>query len=487
MSTRFRYAVLVLTLLLLSTSCTLLTDVGAPPIEDLDAASDRASTATTLGQPLPTAPSPGLQPPDIARANTGAEFDLRAIEESLPNLAGQVITILGAETGPNEESLQEAFRPFEELTGATVDYMGSRDDISILSAAIENGSSLPDVVIVPQPGRLENLAQSEVLVPLGDAVRSRVQANFDPFWSELVSVDGELYGVPAKASVKSLVWYSPSLFEQFQYEVPTTWSELEALTERMRFEGHVPWCVGIASGGATGWVVTDWMEDLILRFHGPEVYDQWVAHQIPANDPRILEVAHLIGDIFHEPGAVLGGPDEIVRRSFSEAGLPILDGDCLLHRQASFYGGEFVQAGAELGIDVDVFYLPTVSDEFGTVVLGAGNFAAATNFKRSTTALLDWIASVEYANARVSAAEGGFLSANRNHDTSLYSTSVDQQMATVLVDADPFRFDGSDLMPAAVGSGELWQAGTGFASGTVTAEEFLDRVEAAWSIAATSE
>ncbi len=446
-----------------------------------------STTSTTLGRPLQTAPRPGLRPPDVTQTTTLVDRELLSIQESLPILPGQVITVLGAETGPNEASLRRALEQFEELTGATVNYTGSREDVSILNTALKDDTSLPDVIIVPQPGRLEDLARSGVLKPLGSEVRQRVSTNFDPFWSELVSIEGELYGVPAKASVKSLVWYSPAMFEQFNYEIPTTWAELEALTEQMRFEGQVPWCVGIASGSATGWVVTDWMEDLILRFHGPEVYDQWVAHQIPANDPRILEVTHLIGDIFHEPGVVLGGPDEIVRQSFSEAGLPVLDGDCLLHRQASFYGGEYVQAGAELGRDVDVFYLPTVSDEFGTVVLGAGNFATATNLKRSTMALLDWIASAEYANARVEAADGGFLSANRNHDTSLYSTSVDQQMATVLVDADPFRFDGSDLMPAAVGSGELWQAGTGFASGTISAEAFLDRVEAAWSIAATSE
>ena len=46
---------------------------------------------------------------------------------------------------------------------------------------------------------------------------------------------------------------------------------------------------------ATGWVLTDWLEDVMLREVGPDVYDQWVNHEIPFNDPKVIAQARLDG------------------------------------------------------------------------------------------------------------------------------------------------------------------------------------------------
>jgi alpha-glucoside transport system substrate-binding protein len=94
--------------------------------------------------------------------------------------------------------------------------------------------------------------------------------------------------------------------------------------------------------------------------------------------------------------------------------------------------------------------------------------------------VLEAIGSAEFANARISADKGGYLSPNTAHDTSLYSSDLDRTLAEILVSADPFRFDASDLMPGEVGAGEFWRAGTDFVSGSVSLEEFLDSTEAAW-------
>ena len=101
----------------------------------------------------------------------------------------------------------------------------------------------------------------------------------------MTSESGDILGVPNKGDVKSLVWYSPTVFEENGYEIPETFDELIALQDQMRADGITPWCIGIESGDATGWPLTDWFEDLVLRFQGPDVYDQWVAHEILFNDP----------------------------------------------------------------------------------------------------------------------------------------------------------------------------------------------------------
>ena len=405
-----------------------------------------------------------------------------AMMEMEMSLSGSVVTILGPETGSEAEGFLAGFEPLRERTGIVVRYSGTRDATTELNLAVEAGDP-PDIVIIPQPGRIKQFGESGDAVALPQEMLDRISGSYDPFWFDLASTGGNVYGVPNKGDVKSLVWYSPQGFDGNGYDIPQTWAELETLMEQMKADGNTPWCVGIESGAATGWAFTDWMEDMMLRLHGPEVYDQWVAHEIPFNDPRVVAVATVVGDVWFAEGNVSGGRDLISQRSFREMAAAHLNGECMMHRQANFAGAHYLEAGASsLGPDgdVNVFYLPTVSDEYGTVVLGAGTHAVAFTDKPETLAVLEYIGTAEYANARILADKGGFLSPNRDHDTTLYSSSFDQGLAEILVSADPFRFDASDLMPGEVGAGEFWRSGTDYVSGSKTAQEFADDVEDAW-------
>ena len=417
-----------------------------------------------------------------ARAAEAEAAMQEAMTEMEMSLAGSVVTILGPETGSEAEGFLAGFEPLRERTGIVVRYSGTRDATTELNLAVEAGDP-PDIVIIPQPGRIKQFGESGDAVALPQEMLDRISGSYDPFWFDLASTGGNVYGVPNKGDVKSLVWYSPQGFDGNGYDIPQTWAELETLMEQMKADGNTPWCVGIESGAATGWAFTDWMEDMMLRLHGPEVYDQWVAHEIPFNDPRVVAVATVVGDVWFAEGNVSGGRDLISQRSFREMAAAHLNGECMMHRQANFAGAHYLEAGASsLGPDgdVNVFYLPTVSDEFGTVVLGAGTHAVAFTDKPETLAVLEYIGTAEYANARIESDKGGFLSPNRDHDTSLYSSSFDRGLAEILVSADPFRFDASDLMPGEVGAGEFWRSGTDYVSGSKTAEEFAEDVEDAW-------
>lgn len=222
----------------------------------------------------------------------------------------------------------------------------------------------------------------------------------------------------------------------------------------------------------------------MLRVHGPDVYDQWVSHEIPFNDPRVREVAAMVEEIWFTDGNVLGGRQSIASTGFAQAGLPIVDGECGMHRQANFYAANFADADPDIVFgpdgDVSTFYLPTVSDEFGQVTLSGGTYIVAFNDDPDTLATMEFLASEAYANARIEADFGGFLSPNQKHDTSLYSSELDQTMADVLVNADPVRFDGSDNMPSEVGAGTFWREGTNWVLGTNDLDAFLDNVEASW-------
>lgn len=391
---------------------------------------------------------------------------------------GGGLTISGPETGVEADSFQAALDVFSEESGIDVSYSGSRDFETQIRVAAEGGD-LPDIAVIPQPGLVLEL--SEQIVPVPQATLDAHQEQYDETLFELVTSDaGDVLGVPNKGDVKSLVWYSPAVFEENDYEIPETFDDLLALQDQMRTDGITPWCIGIESGDATGWPLTDWFEDLVLRFHGPEVYDQWVAHEIPFNDPRIVEVGQTIEEIWFTEGNVLDGRQSIASTGFAQAGLPVVDGECGMHRQANFYAANFTDAGVtDFGPDgeVDAFYFPTVDDEFGRVTLTGGTYIVAFNDDPDTLEAIEFLASPEYANARIEAGGSGFLSPNREHDTSLYESPLDQTLAEILVTADPARFDGSDAMPPEVGAGSFWSEGTDWVLGGGSLEEFLDAVE----------
>jgi alpha-glucoside transport system substrate-binding protein len=394
--------------------------------------------------------------------------------------AKKTITISGPETGTEADGFTEAFKTFTGDTGIKVSYTGSRDFETQIRVAAEGGD-LPDIAVIPQPGLVKDLAAKITAVPAKTLTDHK--SDFNPYLWDLVTVGGKVLGVPNKADVKSLVWYSPKTFKAKNYTIPTTWDAMIALQDKMKADGVAPWCIGIESGDATGWPLTDWFEDIILRLHGPDVYDQWVAHKIPFNDPKIVEAGQMIEKIWFGAGIVLNGRQSIASTGFQQAGLPIADGKCGMHRQANFYGAQF-KSNTALTFgpdgDVNVFYLPTMSDKFGKVMLSGGTYVVAFNNNPATLDTLEFLASAEYANGRNKAAKGGFISPNKKHDTSLYADDIDRTLADLLVKSDPVRFDGSDQMPSAVGAGTFWKEGTNWVLGTSELKTFLDNVEASW-------
>jgi alpha-glucoside transport system substrate-binding protein len=400
-----------------------------------------------------------------------------------PDLKGKTIKILGPETGAEADGVTEAFKAFETATGAKIQYTGTRDaETQIRTAAQAGGDALPDIFFAPQPGLVKDLASK--LIEVDPAVVASMKADYDPYWTQLATIGGKVLGIPAKSDLKSIVWYSPKVFTEKGYKIPTTWAELTTLQDKMKADKIAPWCVGIESGEATGWPFTDWMEDIMLRLKGPDVYDKWVSHQIPFNDPQVKEVAQFVGNIWFTDGNVLDGRQAIASTGFANAGLPILDGKCGMHRQANFYGAQFKTAKPDVKFgpdgDVNVFYLPTISDQFGKVTLVAGVFAVAFNNNPATAAAMKYLESADYANNRIKANKGGFLSPNKNSDVNLYQDPLDKAMGAILVAAQPVRFDGSDSMPSAVGLGTFLKEGTNYVNGTEDVDAFLKNVEASW-------
>jgi alpha-glucoside transport system substrate-binding protein len=344
-----------------------------------------------------------------------------------------------------------------------------------------SGGSPPDIFVFPQPGRVQDFIASGDLVPLREDVADAVRDNFpEDLWRLGEGDDGELYSVPNKADVKSLVWYSPSDFEENGYEIPETHDELLELGDQMVEDGNTPLCVGIGSDAATGWPFTDWVEDYMLRLKGPDVYDQWVANEIPFDDPDVVEVGEFVMDLWTRDGWVFGGLQNVANTPFADSGLGVIEGNCMMHRQANFFEAQWPE-DVEVGEDGDVwaFYLPPVGEEFGNPVLSGGTLVSAFSDSDAVMDTLLYMAGTEYVERRAEA-QVGFLSPNLDVDADAYPNEAAAVFLEILGDADVVRFDASDLMPGAVGSGSFWSAAVDITTESKTVEEAFADVEASW-------
>lgn len=393
--------------------------------------------------------------------------------DSDTDLSGTTVTILGTLTGNGEDKLMAAIAPFTEATGVEVVYEGTDAFTTLISVRVDSGDA-PDIALFPQPGLMLEFAERGDLVPQD---RAALESAYAPYWLDLASVDGELYGVWMRADVKSLVWYNPSAFAAADYDIPTTWDELSALSQQMVADGNTPWCIGMESGAATGWVGTDWLEEILLRQAGPAVYDKWVNHDIPFTHPAVETALATFGDIARNPKQVRGGATGAISIPFGDAPAPLFSDPpgCYLHRQASFIS-DFLPSGLEPGETVDVFGLPPMDSDMGNPVLVGGIVYAQFNDNPAATALMEHLASVQ---AHEIWASEGYITPHQQVELAAYPNDLIRSQAAVLQQADVIRFDGSDLMPGAVSTGTFWTGMVDYVGGA-EAEAVLRAIEASW-------
>ncbi|MFV9672703.1 MAG: ABC transporter substrate-binding protein [Acidimicrobiia bacterium] len=370
------------------------------------------------------------------------------------SLEGTTVTVFGPEASDEEAgAMQDALNVFAEANGMTIVYTGARDFSDQINAQAAGGNP-PDIAIFPQPGKVADFADEGFILPLPDAVTSTVNANWPEAFVSFGNVDGVQYGVPNKADIKSLVWYDSVAFAENGYAIPETLDELWALGDQMVANGQTPWCVGIESGPATGWPFTDWVEDIVLRQHGPDVYDLWVEADVSFEDDRIIAAFETFGEIVHHPGRVLGGTQRILNTSWTQAQDPMFDipARCLLHRQGSVQEAQ-LPSWVTIGTETDAFVLPAM-DGGEPPILAAGEFAAAFTDRPEVHALLQYLATPEAGAAW--AAAGGFVSPHASFDSTIYGDDLDRRMAEIMKSAEVIRLDGSDAMVPSVGTGTFW-------------------------------
>lgn len=392
------------------------------------------------------------------------------------------VTVYGTIADAEAKLLEKSWADWSEENDIKIKYESSKEFETQIAVRAQGGNA-PDLAIFPQPGLLGDLATRGFLKAAPEGVKANVASGWSEDWAKYGTVDGTLYGAPLMASVKGWVWYSPAEFKEKGYEVPTTWQGLLDLTAQMeKDKGKAPWCAGFGSGDATGWPGTDWVEDLVLRQAGPEVYDQWVANEVKFTDPKIKSALDEVGKILKNPKYVNAGYGDVASinaTAFGDVADVLVSGDCSLHHQASFFSGFITDAGGKVGPDADVWGFVTPSmDGAGNSVTGGGEIVGAFSDDPSVVKVQEYLSSPEWANSRVKL--GGVLSANKGLDPANASDPLLEEAVKILQDpATTFRFDASDLMPGSVGSGSFWKGMVDWINGT-DSETVLKAVEAGW-------
>ena len=357
------------------------------------------------------------------------------------------VSVMAVWTGPEQESFEAVLSAFqEEYPDVDVNYTSAGDQLpQQLSTAVEGGNP-PDVAILPQPGLMADLVSKNALQPL-DFAQDTIEENFNESVVQTGSVDGTLYGLLFKAANKSTVWYNVGVFEDAGVEVPETWDAFLENAETINASGVPAYSIG----GADGWTLTDLFENIYLRTAGPELYDQLSRHEIPWTDQSVkdalTEMAKVVGDTDNVAGGAQGALQTDFPTSVTQVfadppkAAQVLEGD--------FVGGVITSStSAEPETGFNVYPFPTVNDSPPSVV-GGGDLVVLFTESEAAQALVEWLATPEAAEAW--AERGGFSSLNQNVDTSVYPDEITRTTAGALAEAEVFRFDLSDLQPAAFG------------------------------------
>jgi alpha-glucoside transport system substrate-binding protein len=252
-----------------------------------------------------------------------------------------------------------------------------------------------------------------------------------------------------------------------------------ALTEQIAKDGDTPWCIGIESGAATGWTMTDWIEDVLLRTAPPEDYDKWVKGELKFDSPQINKVLDYIEKIWFNDKFVYGGRKAITTISFGDAPKPMFENPpkCWFNRQGNFIT-TFFPKEAVAGVDYDFFYFPPIDPAYGKPVLGAGDIYAMFNDRPEVRAVFQYFSTGESLKGWVE--NGGAIAVHNDASLDWYKDPITRGVAETIRNATTFRFDGSDMMPAAVGAGSFWKDMTNYVSGSMTRKEALDDIDASW-------
>ncbi|MGW2613844.1 ABC transporter substrate-binding protein [Streptomyces sp. NPDC001500] len=192
------------------------------------------------------------------------------------------VTIMVPWSGEEFQAFSAVVEAFEAThPGIKVDPEVTRALNEQLDAAVA-ADAKPDLAVLPSVGAIAEYQKDGVLKKLDVDTSDYVQ----PFRGlGMPGERGDVYAVPVKADVKSLVWYDAGA----THDPPRSWADLPARHDR--------WCLGLESGPTSGWPGADWIADLLLATYGRAAYTTWASGKAPWDEGPVLGAWTAWGDL----------------------------------------------------------------------------------------------------------------------------------------------------------------------------------------------
>ncbi|HMH41578.1 MAG TPA: ABC transporter substrate-binding protein [Gaiellaceae bacterium] len=364
------------------------------------------------------------------------------------------IEVLSLWGGSEKDAFLKVTAAFTKKTGIKVEYTSARDFIPEVRTRLAAGNP-PDIGILPRPGYIGTLAKQGALKTLSSLglSNSAMAANYSAGWLKLGSSGGKLYGVPAKANSKSVIWYKPNSFKKYKFKIPKTWNQLLAITKKYKAKGLVPWSVG-AGPSQSQWTLTDWFENIYARTAGPAKYQALFTGKLKFTDPSVANAARIMTQIINNK-YVLNGVQGVLGQSFVGSITDVFGTSpkAQLFFEGGFVGGialsKDVNPSLKPGVSINSFPWPTIKASLDHPVVGAADFAAAFKDNADVRAFLKYISTGAAGSIWVST--GAVTSPNKKVPAKSYPSILARGEAKQLATAKTFLFDGSDLLPGAFG------------------------------------
>ena len=422
-----------------------------------------SSDGTTAGAPTEEA---------LLEAARAAALEAAGGEE-----IGGSVSLLGVLGGEELDDFLEVLVPFEEATGITVEYEGTRDFGAILQTRVEGGNP-PDVVSTPALGQMADLADQGEVVDLNELVGAdQLSANFSPSLIETASTGDQVYGIFSTVNLGGLIWYDPNV-----YDGPTEPESWDALIEWSRdkaaADGVTPWCIGLESGAASGWPAADFIDDILLRQAGPEFHERWWRGEVPWTAPEVKRAYETYGEFATDETLTYGGVTTSLTLNFAN-GADAMYSDppqCYLHQQATFMGGIITSNFPELepGVDLDFFPAPTFNPKFDGIQSVSGEIISVLNETEQSVALARYMATPEAGS--LVGATGRWLSPNSQVEAEIYTDPFLRRASEVLQQASGTHYLGNALMPTALVEA-FWKSGLDYVENPDDLDQILSGLD----------
>jgi alpha-glucoside transport system substrate-binding protein len=467
--------------------------VGACSPQASSAPSGPAAASAPAATGGASAPAATAAPPAAVPAvPTGyAELD-QALGTDKP-FNGKSVNIQTQWVAGEGTNFAAALADFAKATGITfkIDSIASSHE-TILRTRIEGGTP-PDLAVLAQPTAVVAYGDAGKLIDLATFMDVKKLSDEHPATIGPVTKDSHIWGIPYKADVKSTVWYPIKAFETKGYKVPTTWDELVALSDKIVADGSHPWCASAGGPGtATGWQLTDWIEEVVLKTQGLDYYNKWITHEVKFTDPGIKAAFDKVGSILFKEGYVDGGGTAIVNTDQKTPMDPMFNQDtaapgCWMQKIPTWYGPDFFPdqrtsgqpSKYVIGTDIGIFPFPTIDTKFAGSE-GSGDTLLMMNDKPEVRAVAEFLATPEGIENWIRA--GSAISSNQKTPAEWYAGAYKLKVAADIVSKSSFiGFDASDLMPVSVGQGTFWTQTVDWANNNGSnTDAVLQAIDASW-------